>query len=119
MKNRAQLLEDSLLVIWNDRNSQNRLQAMQRIYASDIQFFETDGDEPFVGHDAINDVIGKLQSEWPVEFSFQLTEPAKANNEIQLISWTLGIPGQTPVAKGSDVAIIENGKIKSLHLFLG
>ena len=118
MEHTAKLLENSLLVIWNDRNAQNRLKAMEEIYATDIVFYESNEGPAITGFQEINDLITILQAQWPVEFKFELNHPSKINHQVQHISWNLGIPGQTPVAIGMDVAIIENYKIKSLHLFL-
>ena len=114
----AQLLEDSLLIIWNDRNADQRLAAMQRIYAPDITFFEGNAAEPVVGHQAINELITRLQAAWPLEFRFELSKPPQVNHTVQLASWQLGAAGAPPVATGSDVAIVENGLIKTLYLFL-
>lgn len=116
--NAAQLLEDSLLVIWNDRDANRRLAAMHSAYAPDMAFFEGHGAEAIVGHQAINELITKLQAGWPVEFRFELIKPAQANQLVQLVSWHLGAAGAPPVATGSDVAIVENGLIKALYLFL-
>lgn len=118
METSAKLLEDSLLVIWNDRNAGNRLNAMKQVYAPDISFYESNDGPAFTGYQAINDLITKLQSQWPVEFRFELNAPSKVNHGVQHISWNLGVPGQTPVATGIDIAIVEHHKIKSLHLFL-
>lgn len=114
----AQLLEDSLLVIWNDRDAEKRLKAMENIYASDIHFYESSTGEAITGHEAVNALISKLQSDWPVEFKFELNKPSKENHSVQVISWNLGPQGAPAVATGMDVAVIENGLIKSLHLFL-
>ncbi|MCB2410149.1 hypothetical protein [Hymenobacter lucidus] len=114
----AQLLEDSLLVIWNDRNADRRLDAMQKIYASDIHFYESNTGEAIVGHQEINDLISKLQAAWPIEFQFQLSKPAQVNHTTQVAFWKLGPEGMQSVATGMDVAIIENEVIKSLYLFL-
>lgn len=118
METSPQLIEDSLLVIWNDRDSDRRLAAMRNVYASDIVFYESNDGQPFKGYEEINGLVSNLQSQWPAEFAFELTEPSRINHEIQQITWKLGIPGQAPVATGSDIAIVETGKIKSLHLFL-
>lgn len=118
MENSAKLLEQSLLVIWNDRQAKRRLAAMKAVYAEDIVFFESNDGPAIIGHQAINNLIAKLQEQWPVEFSFELTRLPQVNHEVQHISWTLGIPGQAPVASGFDIALIAKGKIKSLHLFL-
>jgi hypothetical protein len=118
MQNSAKLLEDSLLVIWNDRNAENRLAAMEEIYATDITFYESNDGPAITGYRAINDLIAKLQAQWPSEFNFALSRPLQANHHVQHVEWTLGIAGQTPAASGMDIAVIENDKIKSLHLFL-
>jgi hypothetical protein len=118
METTAKLLEDSLLVIWNDRNTENRLEAMKRIYATDIHFFESNTGEAIVGYNAINELISKLQKEWPIEFQFELNKPSQVNHMTQIISWNLGPKGATPIATGMDVAITENNLIKSLYLFL-
>lgn len=70
MKNPAQLLEDSLMIIWNNRNSMERLEAMQRIYHPDIHFFESDSGDAIIGYEAINNLITGLQTEWPRNFLF-------------------------------------------------
>lgn len=119
MKNHTLLLETSLLEIWNERDAEKRLGAMRQIYADDIEFYESEETPVFIGHQRINDLIGKLQADWAPEFEFTETEETRANGNLQIASWTLGIPGQTPVAKGKDVALVENGKIAKLYLFLG
>ena len=118
MTTTAKLLEDSLLVIWNDRNASNRLEAMKKIYAPDMQFFESNTGDAFVGHQAINELISKLQTEWPIEFQFELNKPSQVNHTTQIVSWNLGPKGAAPIATGMDVAITENNMIKSLYLFL-
>jgi hypothetical protein len=118
METTAKLLEDSLLVIWNDRNSENRLAAMKNVYSPDITFYESNEGVAIEGYKAIDDLITNLQAQWPLEFRFELTAPSKVNHQVQHIAWKLGISGQEPVATGMDVAIIEDHKIKSLHLLL-
>jgi hypothetical protein len=118
MENSAKLLEDSLLVIWNDRDAARRLAAMKEVYAADMVFYESNDGPAITGYQAVNDLVDKLQAQWPLEFRFELNRPSQVNHQVQHISWTLGIPGEPPVATGMDIAIIEDGKIKSLHLFL-
>lgn len=113
----AQLLENSLLLIWNDRNAGKRLELMKETYAPDIHFYESNTGEAIIGHQAINELISTLQKQWPIEFQFQLNKPSQVNHLIQIISWNLGPQGAQPVATGMDVAVIENNLIQSLHLF--
>jgi hypothetical protein len=118
MSNNAQLLEDSLLVVWNDRNAENRLASMKKIYAPDINFFESNTGEAIIGFQPLNELISRLQAEWPIEFQFELNKPSQVNHHVQVVSWNLGPQGSSPVATGVDVAVVENDLIKSLYLFL-
>lgn len=93
MENSAKLLEDSLLVIWNNRHAESRLSAMKAVYDDNIQFYESNEGPAVIGSPAINDLIAKLQMQWPAEFRFELTRPSQVNHHIQHISWRLGIPG--------------------------
>ena len=117
MENAAQLLEDSLLKVWNERNDKIRIEMMRKIYSADIAFYESSESPAFVGHQAINDLIGKLQAQWPIEFNFTIAS-SMINHDAQYVSWTLGASGEPHVASGADIAIVENDKIKSLYLLL-
>ena len=118
MTTTAELLEHSLLVIWNDRDAERRLEEMKKTYAPDVHFYEFNSKEAMVGFKAINDLISKLQKEWPPESRFELNKPSDVNHQIQIATWTLGPQGKPPVATGMDVAVVENDLIKSFYLFL-
>jgi ketosteroid isomerase-like protein len=114
----AQLLEDSLLKVWSERDEEKRMRVMEQIYAADIIFYEADNGQPIRGHAAINSLIKTLQNQWPPEFVFTLTKPAVINHGVSQVAWTLGIPRATPAATGMDIAIIDSGLIKELYLYL-
>ena len=114
----AQLLENSLLVIWSELNADRRLEAMKKTYAPDVHFYEFNTGKAIVGYKAINELISKLQKEWPPESRFELNKPSQVNHQVQIASWNLGPHGMPPVATGVDVAVIENDLIKSFYLFL-
>lgn len=115
---RAHLLEDSLLKVWSERDDRRRLEVMNKIYAPDIVFYETDNGPAIIGHQAISSLIQKLQDQWPLEFVFTLAKPAVINHRISQVGWTLGATQASPAATGMDIAIIENGLIKALYLYL-
>ncbi|WP_100342685.1 hypothetical protein [Mucilaginibacter auburnensis] len=81
-------------------------------------FYESNDGEAIIGHEAINNLINKLQAQWPLDFKFELAEPGRSNHDIQQISWRLGVPGQPAVATGMDVAMIADNKIKGLYLLM-
>jgi len=114
----ANLLEDSLLKVWSERNGEQRMNVMKRIYATDIIFYETNTGPAIKGHQAIDSLIKKLQDQWPPEFVFVLTKPAVINHGISHVAWTLGAPNAAPAASGMDIAIIADSLIKELYLYL-
>ena len=114
----AHLLEDSLLKVWSERDDEQRMNVMKQIYAIDIVFYETDNGPAITGHQAIDSLIKNLQNQWPPEFVFTLTKPVVINHSVSHVAWTLGAASATPAASGMDIAIIENGLIKELYLYL-
>ena len=90
----AQLLENSLLVIWNNRNANQRLEEMKKTYAPDVHFYEFNTEKAIVGYAAINELISKLQSEWPPESKFELNKPSQVNHSVQIVSWNHGPEGK-------------------------
>jgi hypothetical protein len=91
---------------------------MKKTYAPDVHFYEFNTGNAIVGYTAINEVISKLQNEWPPESKFKLNKPSQVNHSVQIASWNLGQEGKQPVATGMDVAVIDNDLIKSFYLFL-
>ena len=116
--NGAQLLEDSILKVWSERDDEQRMNVMKQIYAADIVFYETDNGPAFNGHQEIDSLIKKLQNQWPPEFTFTLTKPVAINHGVSYAAWTLGAANATPAARGMDIAIVESGLIKELYLYL-
>ena len=114
----ANLLEQSLGEIWNERDETKRMYAMSRIYTPDVIFYETDDALEIKGFDAINTRIIELFKEFPAGTAFHFKTGEEINHGVIKKSWTLGLPGEPPLATGMDVAIIENGLIKAFHLFL-
>jgi arginyl-tRNA synthetase len=118
METRAQLLENSVLAIWSEPNADKRLEEMKKTYAVDVHFYEFNSEKAVIGYKAINELIAKLQKEWPPETRFELNKPSQVNHQIQVVSWNMGPQGKPPVATGIDVAVIENDLIKSFYLFI-
>jgi hypothetical protein len=109
------LLEQSLMEIWNERDASRREAAINRLYAPDMRFYEHHA--IIEGRAAIHAHIGAAQAQWPAEFVFHFDQGARVNHELVQLSWTLGPAGQ-PVVYGMDVAVVEQGYLKSLHVFL-
>jgi hypothetical protein len=117
MNNEAvQMMEDNLNQVWNERNSGTRLKAIERIYDTEPNLYHV-GDH-VTGVDAINNSITGTLQHLPPDFGFTKLKPVIINNSIGRLIWGAGPKGQPPVATGMDIAHFENGRIKSLYVFL-
>lgn len=112
----AQLMEENLKQVWGERNAAHRMLALEGIYAKDSTLFEVD--EIIAGYDAINDKVSSTVNRMPADFVFTRLRPVIINNNVGRLVWGLGPKDKPPVATGMDIAIFENGKIKSLYVFL-
>lgn len=112
----AQMMEDNLNQVWNERNSNTRLKAIETIYAPAANLYHV-GDQ-VTGSAAINTSVTATLQLFPTDFVFTLLKPVIINNSIGRLLWGVGPKGQPPVATGMDIAHFEDGKIKSLYVFL-
>jgi hypothetical protein len=112
----ARLMEENLRRVWSERNADSRRKALEGIYAKDSTLFEVG--EMVSGYDAINEKVSNIVNAMPAEFIFTRLKPTIINNNVGRLIWGIGPKGQPPVATGMDLAVFENGRIKSLYVFL-
>lgn len=110
------LMEENLARVWSERDASLRMKALQNLYADDAGLYHVG--HQTTGHQAINDSVSSLLSNMPREFVFFKLKPVVINNNVGRLIWGMGPNGQSPVGTGMDVAVFENGKIKSLYVFL-
>jgi hypothetical protein len=113
----AQLMEKNLQEVWSERDSARRKTAIKNIYAKDCTLFEEN--EVISGYDAINAKIDSTLEGMPTDFVFRMVNPARVNHNVGRLTWVIGPADGAPVATGMDIALFENGRISSLHVFLG
>jgi hypothetical protein len=92
------------------------MKALESIYAKDSTLFEVG--EAITGYDAINDKVSNTVKNMPPDFVFTRLKPVIINNNAGRLVWGLGPKDKPPVATGMDVAVFEDGKIRSLYVFL-
>jgi hypothetical protein len=112
----AQLMEENLYQVWSERDADIRLKAIEKIYAADSNLYHVD--DKTSGLVAINNSVSNTLKNMPEEFVFTQLKPVIINNSIGRLVWGVGPKDQMPVATGMDIAHFENGKIKSLYVFL-
>lgn len=110
------MMEENLNQVWNERDPALRLKAIQRIYSTTATLNHV-GDQ-VAGFDAINRSVTDTQKMLPSNFVFTKLKPVLINNSIGRLIWGAGPEGESPVATGMDIAHFENGKVKSLYVFL-
>jgi len=111
-----QLLVQHLNQIWNQRDEVLRTKAIESVYAKDISLFEVG--EKLTGYDAVNRKVSTLLGNFPPIFSINQLKPIAINNNVGKLVWGVGPQGAPPVATGTDIVFFEDGKIKSLYIFL-
>lgn len=112
----AQMMEENLMQVWCERDEVRRMKAIQNIYTDASILYHVESKT--VGLDAINKSVTSVLSNMPTNFVFTKLKPIIINNSIGRLIWGVGPAGQAPVATGMDIAHFENGKIKSLYVFL-
>lgn len=112
----VQIMEDNLNQVWNQRDSDIRPKAIKKIYAVNSNLYHVG--EQVTGLDAINNSVTETLKHIPPDFVFTRLKPVIINNSIGRLIWGAGPINQPPVATGMDIAHFENGKIKSLYVFL-
>lgn len=110
------LLQAHLAGVFNERDPARRRAALKQLYTEDATLFEPG--TAVTGHDAISAAVDALQASLPREFVFTALGPAVGHHGVARLRWSAGPPGGPAAVTGTDVAHIENGRIKSLYVLL-
>jgi hypothetical protein len=99
--------------VWNERDPQVRCAIGIEVFTPHVLY--VDPNISIEGTSAVDTYV----SEWQEQFSemvFHLGE-VRAHHNLAHFYWSFGIPSESPVAHGWDVAVLENGKISSVYGF--
>src|SRR4051812_10279200 len=110
------LMRQNLDDVFNERDGTLRLQAIQSLYSEDAIFYE--GEDKFEGWLAISKRFDAILAPTPPDFAFRVAGHAGRIHDLEQLSWELGPSVGPPVARGLDVALIEDGRIKVLYTFI-
>lgn len=110
------LMQANLATVFNERDATRRASAIGGLYAVDAVLYEPDA--AVSGHLAINNAVEALTSSLPANFTFAAMGPAVGHHGLARLHWQLGPPGGPASVTGTDVARIEHGLIRALHVFL-
>lgn len=102
--------------VWNQRNASKRIKSIQTIYTEDSGLYHIG--HQTTGYEFINQSVSNVLVNIPAEFSFFKLKPVIVNNNIGRLIWGMGPNIDSIAATGMDIAVFEDGKIKSLYVFL-
>jgi hypothetical protein len=110
------LLRSNVARVFNERDPQLRLRALEELWAEDASMFEAE--ERFVGREAISANVGALLARLPEGVRFSPAGPAIVNHDTAMLRWTAATPGEPPKVTGTDLAFISDGRIQRMYVFL-
>lgn len=109
------LLDRNLKSVFGERDPAMRATAIAALYTEDCMFYEADGEVR--GQAALSEKVQGLLDGAP-GFVFTAIDGPDIVQDMERLTWALGPSGAQPVAKGMDIALISNGRIRSLYTFV-
>jgi hypothetical protein len=110
------LMHANIVRVFNERDPGRRHIALSELYSQDAILY--DPETVATGWDAISRAVEELLLRLPPDFVFTAGGHAVGHNGAARLFWRAG-PSDGPVAvTGTDVAHIENGRIKLLYVFV-
>lgn len=101
--------------LWNERTPQRRREILKRTWTNDARYVDPlmSGD----GHDGVDALIAGVQQKFP-DFKFSLIGEPNGYGDHVRFSWGLGPDGVDGPIKGTDFAVLQDGRIRSITGFL-
>lgn len=103
------------LAIWNETDAERRKAMIAETWTEDAIYVD-----PLMrgeGHGNIAMLVEGVQARFP-GFRFGLIGAADGYGDHLRFSWGLGPEGSEPIIKGTDFAVLEDGRLKTVHGFL-
>ena len=108
-------IAERYIELWNEHSAARRRGLFAANWTSNASYVDPimSGD----GHGGIDALIAGVHQKFP-EFRFKLLGKADGYGSHARFSWGLGPDGVDAPIKGTDFAVIDNGKIRSITGFL-
>src|SRR4051795_10218710 len=111
----GRLMERNVSEGFGEPDPGRRGRAIAELYAEDCAFYDADGES--IGQAAISNRVGRILDGSP-GFAFSLVAPAEVIHDLGRLRWQAGPAGAPPVLSGMDVAVLANGKIRTVYTFI-
>jgi len=111
----AQAIATRYIDLWNERTPARRREILSQNWARDARYVDPlmSGD----GHDGVDALIAGVQQRFP-DFRFRLIGEPNGYGDHVRFSWGLGPDGVDSPIKGTDFAVLSDGRIRSITGFL-
>jgi hypothetical protein len=110
------LMQANLDLVFGERDPTRRIVAIRNIYDENAVLHEPERSAR--GHEAISQAVTGILEHLPPDFVFTAIRPALGHNGVGRLQWGAGPAGGPLAVTGTDVAHIEGGLIRTLHVFL-
>ena len=103
------------IALWNERMPSRRREMLSEDWTADATYVD-----PLMngaGHDSVDALIAGVQQRFP-DFTFKLIGEANGYGDNFRFSWGLGPDGVDSPIKGTDFAVLKEGRIRSITGFL-
>jgi hypothetical protein len=108
-------LVDSYIAAWNARDAGDRAALVARTWTPDATY--ADPLMSGAGHAGIDAMIAAAQGQYPGLIFSRRGAPDVHGDNLRF-SWDLGPQGGPPMAGGTDFAVVEGGRIRTVTGFL-
>jgi SnoaL-like protein len=101
--------------LWNEKTPSRRREMLKEDWTADARYIDPvmNGD----GHDGVDALIAGVQQRFP-GFKFKLIGEPNGYGDHVRFSWGLGPDGVDSPIKGTDFAVLKDGRIRSITGFL-
>jgi hypothetical protein len=114
--NKPSHIADQYLSIWNESDAATRRSLITAAFTGDASY--VDPMMKSAGHDGIDAMIAAAQRQF-AGFRFNVLGTPDGHNDVVRFSWSLAVPGDSPIACGTDVAVVaSDGRLRSVTGFL-
>jgi hypothetical protein len=111
----ATMIASRYIDLWNEKTPHRRRDILAANWARDARY--VDPLQSCDGHDGIDAMIAGVQQRFP-EFRFTLIGTPNGYADHVRFSWGLGPVGVDSPIKGTDFAVVRDGRIQSITGFL-
>jgi hypothetical protein len=105
------LLNANLFDVFGQRDPAARTAAIAKIHQADVVWYEPD--RVLSGNEAIDIRAGEILAEAP-GCQFSVDGEAVVTQNLGVLNWNFGPPADPDMVKGTDIIVVEGGKIKVL-----